>query len=336
VAMPREALRRPRAIAIGALCATRIFKVDTITPPPAKLLASAMTSVIDGMALSAACAFARLGGHAGIWARLGDDAQGAAARDALAREGLDVSGLHVLPGSASSQAAVIVDARGERLVVPYHDTALDPSPAWLPVDQLHGVDMLLVDVRWPEGAAAAMRAARERGVRVMVDGEVAPRPVLQALVPLSTHAVFSDAGLAAYTGVSGVHELHDDGALEAALRRVLHDHPQLHHVGATCGAAGYAWLDTIGTIDTLSKLDDDRTLELRRMAAPQVHVVDTLAAGDVFHGAFALALVEGMPLDAAARFACHAASLKCTRFGGRLGCPTRAEVQTSIDAETPR
>jgi sugar/nucleoside kinase (ribokinase family) len=39
-----------------------------------------------------------------------------------------------------------------------------------------------------------------------------------------------------------------------------------------------------------------------------------------------LPLVEGKNIEAAARFACVAASLKCTRFGGRLSCPTRAEV----------
>ena len=59
-------------------------------------------------------------------------------------------------------------------------------------------------------------------------------------------------------------------------------------------------------------------------------VVDTLAAGDVFHGAFALALLEGRGIEGAARFACAAASLKCTRFGGRLGCPSRAEVDALL------
>ena len=44
----------------------------------------------------------------------------------------------------------------------------------------------------------------------------------------------------------------------------------------------------------------------------------------------AAALAEGRPVDEAARFACHAASLKCTRFGGRLGCPDRAEVEASL------
>ena len=53
----------------------------------------------------------------------------------------------------------------------------------------------------------------------------------------------------------------------------------------------------------------------------------TLAAGDVWHGAFVLALAEGKPTVAAAQFANAAAAIKCTRAGGRLGAPTRDEVR---------
>ena len=74
---------------------------------------------------------------------------------------------------------------------------------------------------------------------------------------------------------------------------------------------------------------------IERSAAPRVEVVYTLAAGDVFHGAFALALLEGKCIADAARFACVAASLKCTKFGGRLGCPTRAEVDQMVAATYP-
>jgi sulfofructose kinase len=35
-------------------------------------------------------------------------------------------------------------------------------------------------------------------------------------------------------------------------------------------------------------------------------------------------------MDKAAHFACVAASLKCTRFGGRLGCPSRAETDATL------
>ncbi len=294
----------PRAIAVGAVCATRIFQVDTLPPPPAKVLAQRLVQVVDGMALSAVCAFAQLGGQAAIWARCGDDAQGVATRESLRAEGIDVQGLRVVPGSASSQATVIVDGRGERLVVPFHDPAVDRSPHWLPLAQVAQADIVLCDVRWVEGAQAALQAARDAGVPGMLDGDTAPAEVLACLVPLASHAVFSDAGLLAYTGLADV---------DTALLQVAGQHHG--HVGASCGAAGYAWVE------------DGR---VRRVPAPRVAVIDTLAAGDVFHGAFALALVEGRNVADAAQFACQAASIKCTRFGGRLGCPTRVEVDAAL------
>jgi sulfofructose kinase len=67
-------------------------------------------------------------------------------------------------------------------------------------------------------------------------------------------------------------------------------------------------------------------MEARRQEAFAVSVVDTLAAGDVFHAAFALSLAEGRREAEALRFASAAAALKCTRFGGILGAPARAEV----------
>ena len=58
-----------------------------------------------------------------------------------------------------------------------------------------------------------------------------------------------------------------------------------------------------------------------------MHTVDTLGAGDVFHGAFALAITENQDIPSALRFASAAAALKCTRFGGAFAAPQRAEVE---------
>ena len=68
-------------------------------------------------------------------------------------------------------------------------------------------------------------------------------------------------------------------------------------------------------------------------AACTVTTVDTLAAGDVFHAAFALALAEGRGEDEGMRFASAAAALKCTRFGGIEGAPTRAEVEQLLKGQ---
>ena len=306
--MPTTPARPLRLLAVGGICATRILRVPAIPPAPAKVLADAGCEVVDGMALSAAFAFAKLGGRAALWARAGDDAGGHAMRNGLAAEGIDVRGLRLLPGARSSCSSVIVDGRGERLVVPFHDPGLDPDPGWLPLHEVGGFDGVHVDPRWPEGARAALAEARRAGRLAMLDADVAPAPVLDSLLPLASHAVFSDAGLFAYTGLD---------ALEPALRQVARSHPG--HVGASCGAAGYAWLEDGA---------------LHRVAAPVVPVVDTLAAGDVFHGALALSLLEGRAMTEAARFACAAASLKCSRFGGRLGCPGRAELDAFLGTGT--
>ncbi|MDX2103808.1 MAG: PfkB family carbohydrate kinase [Alphaproteobacteria bacterium] len=287
-------------IAVGAVCNTAIYQVDTIPPPPAKAVARAATQVVDGMAVSAAAAFVRLGGTAAIWGRVGEDEVGAEMIAALASDGLQVDGIRRVAGGRSSHAAVIVDGAGQRLVVPYHQPDLDPDPSWLPLAMLSTASLVHADIRWPDGAEAALRAARTAGVPTMLDAEVGPPSDLHRLLPLADFAVFSDAGLTALTGLSCV---------EAGLRQVAANHAG--HVGASCGADGYRWLEG-GT--------------LHHCPAPEVSVVDTLAAGDVFHGALALALLEGRPMAEAARFACVAASLKCTRFGGRRGCPSRAEV----------
>lgn len=298
----------PRMVALGAICTTAIFQVEQIEAPPAKVMAHNRCTVVDGMAISAACAFQKLGGQAQVWARVGQDPEADAMRQALALEGVDTRGLHTVVGARSSHAAVIVDAQGQRLVVPFHDPQVDTSPHWLPLHRLAQTDLLHCDVRWPEGAQAALQAARAQGVPTMVDGDVAPQAVLQGLMPLADYAVFSDAGLRVYTGESDV---------PAALLQVAAlGHSR--HVGASCGADGYFWVQ------------DGRIFHA---PAPQVQVVDTLAAGDVFHGALALAILEGQAMAAAARFACMAASLKCTQFGGRLGCPSRAEVTQALQSK---
>jgi sugar/nucleoside kinase (ribokinase family) len=61
-----------------------------------------------------------------------------------------------------------------------------------------------------------------------------------------------------------------------------------------------------------------------------VQAIDTLGAGDVFHGAFTLALTQESSVVEVLRFASAAAALKCTRFGGGAGAPTREEVEAFL------
>jgi sugar/nucleoside kinase (ribokinase family) len=100
----------------------------------------------------------------------------------------------------------------------------------------------------------------------------------------------------------------DDGE---ALRRLSRLTPAF--LAATRGPRGTIWLNETGALE-----------ETR---AFPVQAVDTLGAGDVFHGAFTLRLAEGGGLREALQFAAAAAALKCTRHGGGQAAPQRIEVE---------
>lgn len=302
----KPALPPRRVLCLGAAVLDTIFRVETIPTTPTKVLPLECVQVGAGMASSAAAAIARLGGQARIWARVGDDLAGRQYLDDLAAAGVDVAQVRRVSGRRTAVSTILVDREGQRLVVPFYDPALDPDPSWLPVDEVAGFQAVMVDVRWPAGAERLLLAARKAGVIGVLDGDIAPSGIVERLVPLASHVAFSEPALVALAGTADLAE---------ALRRVAARTRAL--VGVTAGERGFFWLD------------GDR---LRHAPAPRVAAVDTLAAGDVFHGAFALALAEGMDVAAAGRFACAAASIKCTRFGGRLGAPTRDEVTALVRA----
>lgn len=64
-----------------------------------------------------------------------------------------------------------------------------------------------------------------------------------------------------------------------------------------------------------------------RLPAFPVQAVDTTGAGDIFCGSLAVALVEGMAMPMAIRFASAAAAISVTRLGAQPSAPTRAEIQ---------
>lgn len=284
-----------------------IYRVPAIPMTPTKVLATGFTECGGGMAASASVAVARLGGQSHYWGRVGDDELGARILRELAAEGVDVSAVRRVPGCVSPSAAILVADDGERLVCAYNDPSLDPDSSWLPLGQVARFDAVMADVRWPAGAAAVLDAARVAGRIAVFDGDVGPPEALLDLAGRATHAAFSEPGLARASGTG------DPGE---GLRRLADTMPGV--VGVTLGADGFMWREGA---------------QERRVAAPRITPVDTLAAGDVWHGAFTLALAEGHDTADAARFANTAAALKCARFGGRRGTPTRADVDARLASE---
>ncbi|HEY3319811.1 MAG TPA: PfkB family carbohydrate kinase [Planctomycetota bacterium] len=68
----------------------------------------------------------------------------------------------------------------------------------------------------------------------------------------------------------------------------------------------------------------------------QVTAVDTTGCGDVFHGAYAAALAQGLSLEDRLRLASAAAALKATQPGGQLGIPSRSQVETFLEEQSAK
>lgn len=306
-------MARPvKLLSVGALTLDTILRVETLPVHQGKFIASDGVQIASGMAASAACAAHRLGAEVSLWASTGDDAVADQLIAGIEAEGVDCSFVRRVRGARSALASILVDAHGERIIVPFYDRLAQADPEILPVADLMAFDAVLVDVRWPGAAALALKAARTIGRPAILDADTAPLQVLEQLLPLATHIVASEPAARIVCGQALDPEM---ACADLASRTDA-------FVAVTGGATGSWW-------------HDRRAGCVRHVAAPRIKAVDTLAAGDVFHGAFAVGLAEAMPVEQALRFASAAAALKCLRFGGRLGAPERAETLAMVAQTWP-
>lgn len=294
-----------RIVCVGHTAFDRVFMLERVVDPPAKVAAHTYMEMGGGMAANGAVAIARLGGEAEFWGPAGDDAVADAMAADFARHGVDCRSMHRIAGAASSHSVILVDARGERLIVSMRGNVLKDAGDWMPLGRLSGAGALLADVRWPAGARRAMVAAREAGVPTVLDGDTGEREVLRMLVAHADYAVFSEPGFAGFTDAptrEGLREALTLGARVAVVTR---------------GERGCEWIDQT----------DPETLCHQPAFAAQA--VDTTGAGDAFHGAFALRIAEGAALAESIRFAAAAGALKVARAGAR-SMPSRQEVEARL------
>jgi sulfofructose kinase len=288
-------------ICVGHAALDRIYRIEAFPPQPTKVRALEHVEAGGGMAANAAVAIARLGGAAELWSRVGDDNAGQAIRAGLRAERVDVRYVQAFEGARSSTSAIIVDDKGERLIVGQRDASMPSGTSWLPLERVKTADAVVGDVRWLEGVRAAFAQARKDGVPTVLDADLGAREALPSLLRLTDYAVFSAPAL---------RDLVPDGTDAERLEHILSLGPR--HVGVTSGAEGYLWRERTGG---------------GHVPAFTVAVTDTTGAGDAFHGTFTLMLAEGRTPAQSARTAAAAAALKCTRLGSRAGLPQRAQLE---------
>ncbi|EJN02256.1 PfkB family carbohydrate kinase [Phyllobacterium sp. YR531] len=301
----------PRILCVGALTLDTIFQLEQLPPGPGKYIPTLAVEIAAGMASSAAASIARLGGEVSLWASAGRDAVGDRIIAELSDEGVDCSHVRRMQRARSAFSSIFVDRAGERMIVPFYDPALLTVPDAMPHIENGVFDVIMTDVRWPGAAAMALAAAKSAEIPAILDADTAPLETLELLLPLATHIVASEPAAEKVTG-----EHNPENAVVALAACYGRDES---FVAVTAGDKGSFWYD-------------NATGTVCHMPAFNVRAVDTLAAGDVFHGAFAWGVAQGWQVDAIMRFASAAAAIKCMHFGGRRGAPSAAEVQAFLSA----
>lgn len=299
--------RLPRILCIGMPVRDLTFRVDGAPERGSKANASHFSEICGGNALNAAIGIARLGGHARLSGPLGDrrETSNKSIFEQLAHEGIDASNLVHMHGLVTPISAITIDPSGERTIVVFRDPELWKVRLPDADKLLQDCDAILIESRCAEFAADLCTEARKHGIPVVVGIDQA-MSLREGLLTASSHLIFSGEALRATAGIPNDAE---------ALNKIAKLTPSF--LAATRGPLGTVWLD--------------EQQRLRETPAFPVHAVDTLGAGDVFHGAFALAITEQRDVPGALRFASAAAALKCTKYGGALACPQRTEVEEYLN-----
>ncbi len=292
-----------RILCVGMPVRDLVFRVHEIPARGKKMRATHFKEFSGGNALNAAIAIARLGGNVLMSGPMGDAREKSSATifDDLEKEGIDASAMVQMPGLVTPISNIMIDHTGERTIVTYRDSQLWSVQLPDTDELLRDCVAMLTESRCGSFVTGACLKAQRRGIPVILDADRAI-PLDDHLFRASSHIVFSAEALHTTTGET------DD---VTALRKVAAQTPAF--VAVTNGADGMTWLD--------------EAQEPHHMPAFPIEAVDTLGAGDVFHGAFTLAIAEKQPLEQAMLFSAAAAGLKCSRFGGAFAAPQRAEVE---------
>ena len=295
-----------RILCVGMPVRDLVFRIRELPARGSKAPADSFKEIAGGNALNGAIGIIRLGGKVLFSGPMGDAAHKTDAHilDQLDAEGIDHSGIVHMPGLFTPLSSIMIDPTGERTIVTFRDPGLWKVKLPDADTLLANCSAVLTENRGAEFVTGLCGEALRRGIPVVVDADQV-MSLSEGMLRASSHLIFSADTLYSTAGTDNT---------EQALRKIARLTPSF--VGVTHGPHGMSWLDRDGGF--------------RHMGGFHVHTVDTLGAGDVFHGGFTVAIAEGQSIDQAMRFAAAAAALKCTRFGGAFAAPTRDEVEALL------
>lgn len=261
-----------------------------------------------GNVRTALTAAAALGAPAAYLGTLSDEPQWRIVVDDLTGHRVDTSLVEFATGAHPVLSTITVTSDGERFIA-FDDSSLanTPLPSSPTLDRaLQQATVLMIDApTLPPGGEAVMARATERGIPIVIDAERHD--------PTSTR-------------VTDLLALADHPVLPVVFARDITGTESATAAAAALFARGYASVVLTDGVHGAFAIDGT-TNGVVRVPAFDVVALDTNGCGDVFHGAYAVALADGQGVVERARFASAAAAIVAARLPGEPRVPTWNEVE---------
>jgi sulfofructose kinase len=256
-----------------------------------------------GQVASAIVACAALGLRSKYIGTVGDDERGRVQMESLRGLGINLDHVQQRQNCANQSAYILVDqSTGERTVLWQRPECLRIDPQEITPEQITCARMLHIDGHDTAAVAHAALIARRAGMPVSVDVDTI-YPGFDKVLPNVDYLIASSEFPGHWTG-----EQDPFRALEQ-----IQSHFGMRVAAMTLGAHG-----------ALARVDGRFTYS----PAYVVNCVDTTGAGDVFHGAFCYAVLQGWPIHETLDFSNAMAALNCTALGARGGIRALSDVRT--------
>jgi ribokinase len=298
---------KPSIVVVGSSNTDMVVKTAHLPAPGETVLGGRFFMNAGGKGANQAVAAQRLGGAVTFVAKVGTDIFGEQAIQLFRQEGIDTSCILSDANHPSGVALITIDDNGENCIAVASgaNAALLPDDLEPAIQKMQTADAVLMQLETPvETVLHVASLAAQIGKKVILN----PAPA----------CVLPD-GL--FKNISIITP--NEGEAEVLTGIKITDVESLKQAAAVLHQKGVAIV--IITLGAQGAFISDGTMQ-EQVAAPQVHAVDTTAAGDVFNGALAVALSEGMHLRDAVQFGCNAAALSVTRLGAQAAAPYRHEV----------
>ena len=265
-----------------------VYNVTDFPAANAKVSALSQEVFTGGPATNAAITFSHLGGRATLVSAVGCHPIAGVIREELKRFAIDHIDLSTEFAELPAISSVAVDAAGRRNVVSANAVRISMPPAVVDRQLCARAKVVLVDGHAMQACQAWASGAKALGIPVVLDGGSWKEGTEELL--RSVHTAICSADFRA-----------PGCASESELVRFLKSRG-VANVAITHGARPVRFFSERASGE---------------IAAPEVEAVDTMGAGDIFHGAFCYQYAAGKVFEDALRGAAEIASASCRYRGPR-------------------